>query len=70
MAITAEGFQEMIRTLDRDGDGQVSVEEYEDVYRAMFPKVTHERFMAVWARMDKDGDGNLTVQEVHLLLLP
>lgn len=64
MAITAAAFEEMIKSLDKDGDGEVSMNEYEDVYRSMFPQVTHERFLAVWSKMDKNGDGNLTVQEV------
>lgn len=64
MAITKEAFEEMIKTLDADGDGEVSKDEYEDVYRSMFPQVSHERFGAVWSAMDKDNDGNLTVQEL------
>jgi len=64
MAITAEAFQEMIKSLDKDGDGEVSCQEYEDCYRSMFPQVTHERFMVIWKRMDVNGDGNLTCQEL------
>jgi len=64
MAITAEAFQEMIKSLDKDGDGEVSCQEYEDCYRTMFPQVTHERYMVIWKRMDVNGDGNLTCQEL------
>lgn len=64
MAITSEAFQEMIKQLDKDGDGEVSKEEYEVVFRAMFPQVSHEQYAEVWKQMDKDGDGNLTVHEL------
>lgn len=64
MAITAEAFMEMIKQLDKDGDGEVSKEEYEVVFRAMYPQVSHERYGAIWTQMDRDGDGNLTVEEL------
>jgi len=64
MALTAEAFFEMIHQLDKDGDGEVSKDEYEVVFRAMFPQVSHERYEAIWTRMDRDGDGNLTVHEL------
>ena len=54
----------MIKQLDKDGDGEVSKEEYEVVFRAMFPQVSHEQYAEVWKQMDKDGDGNLTVHEL------
>ena len=54
----------MVQLLDKDGDGEVSQDEYKVVYMSLFPKTTLEEFNAIWMKMDADGDGNLTVQEL------
>ena len=66
MAISQEAFEEMIRRMDKDGDGDVDRDEYKIVYLEMFPDTDDEAFQAVWDKIDADGDGNLTVKELAM----
>ena len=57
-------FRDMIKAIDKDGDGSVSKDEYKGAYLGAFPKTTEEEFEAIWKKIDADGDGNLTVDEL------
>ena len=61
---TKEKWAEMMKLLDKDGDRTVDKEEYETVYRAMFPGISDEDFAAVWAKIDSDGNGSLDMTEL------
>lgn len=61
---TKEKWDEMMKLLDKDGDGTVDKEEYEAVYRTMFPGISDEDFAAVWAKIDSDGNGSLDMTEL------
>ena len=61
---SADRFKEMMALLDKDGDGSVDKEEYEAVYRKMFPNITDEEFAKVWNKIDDDGNGTLSMQEL------
>jgi len=47
--------------LDRDGDGEVTKEEFRAVFKKSFP---HVPFEPVWREIDQDGDGSLSMAEL------
>jgi len=57
-------FQDMIKGLDKDGDGSVDKEEYKAAYLKAFPETKDEEYETLWKKIDADGDGNLTVAEL------
>ena len=62
--ISEEAFREMIRMMDKDGDGTVDESEFKSVYMALKPETTPEEFTALWAKIDDDGSGELSVEEL------
>ena len=63
-SFSKERFEEMMKLLDKDGDGSVDKEEYEAVYRKMYPNTTEEEFEGIWKKIDDDGNGSLSMQEL------
>jgi len=66
--ISKEKFQEMIKQLDKDGDGTVTKTEFKEVYITMKQGTgqdwSDDEFDAEWTKMDADKDGNLTASEL------
>ena len=59
MAISQEAFEEMIRRMDKDGDGDVDRDEYKIAVLGDVPRHRRREGQAVWDKIDADGDGNL-----------
>ena len=65
----SELFADMLRSLDRDGDGTVSKEEFRRPFMALHAKtakafLSEREYEATWRRIDVDGDGWLSCQEL------
>ena len=66
MNFTREKFDEMMKLLDKDGDGTVDKDEYHAVYMTMFPDATEDDFTKVWNTIDDDGNGELSIAELAM----
>jgi len=55
---------EMKNAIDKDGDGEVTKDEFMEAYSKMFPEMTQEEKDTVWTKMDADGSGTLEVAEL------
>lgn len=62
--ISKEHFQNMIEEMDSDKSGTVTKNEFEVVYKKMFPKTTNTEFDKVWDDIDENKDGDLQVWEL------
>jgi len=59
----SEKSKEIFRLLDKDGDGSLSVDEWEQVVKRMGLHTTQEETTQLFAFADTDGDGRIGLQE-------
>jgi hypothetical protein len=56
-----QALAEVMQSLDRDGDGEVSRNELKRVFGQLFPGMS---FDEVWAQLDRDKSGTITIAEL------
>lgn len=65
MALSQEKFEEMIKEMDKDGDGSVDKDEFKLAWKkCVDPDLANDAFEALWKKIDADGDGSLTANEL------
>jgi len=58
---TLTRMTQVMYSLDKDGDGEVSKAEFRVAFKELFP---NSKFEPVWRQIDKDGDGSLSMGEL------
>jgi len=62
--ISKEMFQQMMDSMDKDGDGTVTKAEFKIPWKKIFPKMSEQDFEGAWATIDRNGDGELSLREL------
>ena len=66
--MSRELFVDMMKALDKDGDGQVDKGEFKSAYVKTYStrgtSVTDADYDKVWAKIDIDGSGDLSIEEL------
>lgn len=59
-----ETLEAVMDSLDIDGDGKITKDEFKVPWKKLFPKLSNADYDTAWKGIDKNGDGELSLKEL------